>query len=122
MDEELAERPFLAGDAATIADVALYTYTAHAPEGDIPLAPYPHVRAWLAASRRCPASWRCRPPTLKRQEPRMSDSPPIPWHPGEREMQRRAGSLERMAATGPRVVRDTCRNSIATSSANCPSW
>ncbi|KMN51182.1 hypothetical protein VL04_10055 [Chromobacterium violaceum] len=36
----------------------------------------------------------------------MSDSPPIPWHPGEREMQRRAGSLERMAATGPRVVRD----------------
>ncbi|OVE47945.1 glutathione S-transferase family protein [Chromobacterium violaceum] len=48
MDEELAERPFLAGDAATIADVALYTYTAHAPEGDIPLAPYPHVRAWLA--------------------------------------------------------------------------
>ncbi|MEO4026640.1 glutathione S-transferase [Chromobacterium vaccinii] len=48
MDEELAERPFLAGDAATIADVALYTYTARAPEGEIPLEPYPHVRAWLA--------------------------------------------------------------------------
>ncbi|AUH51761.1 glutathione S-transferase [Chromobacterium sp. ATCC 53434] len=48
MEQELAERPFLAGDAATIADVALYTYTAHAPEGEIPLEPYPHVRAWLA--------------------------------------------------------------------------
>lgn len=48
MDEELAERPFLAGDAATIADVALYSYTARAPEGDISLQPYPHVRAWLA--------------------------------------------------------------------------
>ncbi|KUM05694.1 glutathione S-transferase [Chromobacterium subtsugae] len=48
MEQELAERPFLAGQAATIADVALYTYTAHAPEGEIPLAPYPHVRAWLA--------------------------------------------------------------------------
>ncbi|AXE31282.1 glutathione S-transferase [Chromobacterium phragmitis] len=48
MDEELAERPFLAGAAATIADVALYSYTARAPEGDISLQPYPHVRAWLA--------------------------------------------------------------------------
>ncbi|QEL54786.1 glutathione S-transferase family protein [Chromobacterium paludis] len=48
MDEELAERPFLAGSAATIADVALYSYTARAPEGDISLQPYPHVRAWLA--------------------------------------------------------------------------
>ncbi|POZ60348.1 glutathione S-transferase family protein [Chromobacterium alticapitis] len=48
MDEELAERPFLAGDAATIADVSLYSYTARAPEGEISLQPYPHVRAWLA--------------------------------------------------------------------------
>jgi glutathione S-transferase len=48
LDRELAARPWLAGDAPTIADVALYTYTAHAPEGGVPLEPYGHVRAWLA--------------------------------------------------------------------------
>ena len=31
---------------------------------------------------------------------------PSPWHAGELEMQRRAGSLERMAAAGPRNIRD----------------
>jgi len=48
LDKELAKRPFLAGDAPTIADVALYTYTALAPEGGVPLDPYGHVRVWLA--------------------------------------------------------------------------
>jgi glutathione S-transferase len=48
LDKELAKRPFLAGDAPTIADVALYTYTAHAPEGGVPLESYSHMRAWLA--------------------------------------------------------------------------
>ena len=40
--------PFLAGDTPTIADVACYTYLAHAPEGNVPLEPYPAVLAWLA--------------------------------------------------------------------------
>jgi glutathione S-transferase len=48
VDRHLAGRDHLVGDAPTIADVALYTYTAHAPEGGIPLDPYPNVRAWLA--------------------------------------------------------------------------
>jgi len=48
MDAELARRTFLAGDRATIADVACYTYIAHAPEGNVSLAEYPQVRAWLA--------------------------------------------------------------------------
>jgi glutathione S-transferase len=48
MDAHLATRPFLAADAPTIADIALYTYTAHAPEGGVSLQPYPQVRAWLA--------------------------------------------------------------------------
>lgn len=48
LDAHLASRQFLAGDAATIADVAMYTYTAHAPEGGVSLEPYPKVRAWLA--------------------------------------------------------------------------
>ncbi len=47
MDRELAGRTFLAGDAPTLADVALYSYTAHVPEGNVSLEPYPHVRAWL---------------------------------------------------------------------------
>lgn len=48
MEEELAERPFLAGDRATIADVANYSYIAHSPEGNVSLEDYPNLRAWLA--------------------------------------------------------------------------
>ncbi|CCD96601.1 putative glutathione S-transferase (gstA/gst-like) [Bradyrhizobium sp. ORS 375] len=48
MERELATRSFLTGDAPTIADIALYSYTAHAPEGGVSLASYPNVKAWLA--------------------------------------------------------------------------
>lgn len=48
MDGELAARDWLAADHPTIADVACYSYVAHAPEGGIALDPYPHVRAWIA--------------------------------------------------------------------------
>lgn len=47
MDGELASAPFLAGATATIADVANYSYIAHAPEGNVSLQAYPNVRAWL---------------------------------------------------------------------------
>lgn len=47
MEAELATAPFLAGDKPTIADVANYAYTAHAPEGNVSLDEYPNVRAWL---------------------------------------------------------------------------
>ncbi len=47
MDEHLAQRDFLLGHAVSIADLALYTYTAIAPEGGISLEPYPQIRAWL---------------------------------------------------------------------------
>jgi glutathione S-transferase len=47
MDETLAARAFLLGASPTIADIAMYTYTAHAPEGGVSLEPYPNVRAWL---------------------------------------------------------------------------
>lgn len=36
------------GEQPTIADVALYTYTAHAPEGGVALDGYPAVREWIA--------------------------------------------------------------------------
>jgi glutathione S-transferase len=48
MESELATRPYLAGQVPTLADIANYTYTAHAPEGNVSLEPYPTVRAWLA--------------------------------------------------------------------------
>ncbi|MBB2497055.1 glutathione S-transferase family protein [Aquipseudomonas ullengensis] len=47
METELASSPYLAGPAPTIADVANYTYIAHAPEGNVSLEAYPNVRAWL---------------------------------------------------------------------------
>ena len=33
---------------ASIADLAVYSYTAHAPEGGVPLDAYANVRAWLS--------------------------------------------------------------------------
>jgi glutathione S-transferase len=48
MDALLATRAFLVGAAPTLADLAMYAYTAHAPEGGVSLAPYAHVRGWLA--------------------------------------------------------------------------
>jgi len=48
MEKALHTSSFLAGDAPTIADLANYTYSAHAPEGNVSLAPYPQLRAWLA--------------------------------------------------------------------------
>jgi glutathione S-transferase len=41
-------RDWLAIERPTIADIACYSYTAHAPEGGISLEPYPNVRRWLA--------------------------------------------------------------------------
>lgn len=47
MEVVLAGRDFLLGATPTVADVALYSYTARAPEGNVDLAAYPQVRAWL---------------------------------------------------------------------------
>ena len=48
IDAELAKSPFLAGNTATIADIANYSYIAHAPEGNVSLEPYANVLSWLA--------------------------------------------------------------------------
>jgi glutathione S-transferase len=48
MDAHLAGRTYLAMEHPTIADLACYAYTAHAPEGGISLEPYQAVRSWLA--------------------------------------------------------------------------
>jgi glutathione S-transferase len=47
MDAQLAKRSFLVGQGATLADIAGYSYIAAAPEGNVDLAAYPNVRAWL---------------------------------------------------------------------------
>lgn len=48
MDGQLASRDFLVGNAATLADIAGYSYISAAPEGNVDLSGYPNVRAWLA--------------------------------------------------------------------------
>lgn len=47
MDAHLAGRDYFVGNGPTIADIALYSYTAHAPEGGVALEPYANIRAWL---------------------------------------------------------------------------
>ncbi|MET1025644.1 MAG: glutathione S-transferase [Dongiaceae bacterium] len=47
LDGYLAGRRFLVGEAPTVADVAVYSYVAAAPEGHLTLALYPAIRAWL---------------------------------------------------------------------------
>ncbi len=49
LEAQLGQSRFLAGEHATIADVAFYTYVSHAPEGNVSLADYPQIRAWLAS-------------------------------------------------------------------------
>ncbi|MDP2130808.1 MAG: glutathione S-transferase [Erythrobacter sp.] len=48
IEAELEGRDWIAALEPTIADVALYSYIARAPEGNVDLADYANVRAWLA--------------------------------------------------------------------------
>lgn len=47
MEAHLGRSDYLVGTRPTIADVAIYSYTALAPEGGIDLDAYPNVRKWL---------------------------------------------------------------------------
>jgi glutathione S-transferase len=47
LDQHLADRNWLVGEHATIADIANYTYILLAPEGNISLEDYKNVQAWL---------------------------------------------------------------------------
>lgn len=47
VEEELSQRDWLAADRPTIADLALYSYIARAPEGNVDLSSYAQVVAWL---------------------------------------------------------------------------
>jgi glutathione S-transferase len=47
LDRELAQRPFIAGDGYTIADISVFAYGSRAEEAGMSLDPYPNVRAWI---------------------------------------------------------------------------
>ncbi|URM28980.1 glutathione S-transferase [Pseudomonas frederiksbergensis] len=48
IDQELGATPYLVGSEPTIADIAAYSYIAHAPEGNVSLDDYANIRVWLA--------------------------------------------------------------------------
>lgn len=54
LNQHLSDRPWLVGDTATIADVAVFPYVALAPDGKIDLAPYANVLAWIERIKHLP--------------------------------------------------------------------
>lgn len=54
IDGELQGRNFLTGDTPNIADVAAYSYLAHAPEGNVSLDAYANVQSWLKRIEKLP--------------------------------------------------------------------
>jgi glutathione S-transferase len=57
LDAHLSKQPYLVGDAITLADFAVAAQLFYAKEGELPLAPYSHVRDWFARVSALPA-WR----------------------------------------------------------------
>ena len=54
METHLSEHAFFAGEAYTVADIALYAYTHVAHQGGFDLGAYPQVQAWLKRVREQP--------------------------------------------------------------------
>jgi len=48
LEAALDGKNYLVADRPTFADVAIYSYVAHAPEGDVSLAGYRNILAWVA--------------------------------------------------------------------------
>ncbi len=47
LEGDLAGHDYFMGDRITVADISLYTYLVHAPEGGVSLEAYPNIRAWI---------------------------------------------------------------------------
>lgn len=47
VDQVLSGGQWIVGKSPTIADVALYSYTSHAPEGNVDISGYGNILAWL---------------------------------------------------------------------------
>lgn len=54
LEHEFAARDFIAGNAYTIADIALFAYASRAEEAGLPLEPYPAFGRWLERVRAQP--------------------------------------------------------------------
>ena len=54
MNEHLETRAFMCGEAATLADIALFAYTHVAEEGGFGLDDYPQIKAWIDRMKRLP--------------------------------------------------------------------
>ncbi|MFD2205059.1 glutathione S-transferase family protein [Kiloniella antarctica] len=48
VNNTLENQAYLTGTKITIADIAAYTYIAHAPEGGVSLESYPNIQAWIS--------------------------------------------------------------------------
>lgn len=48
LEAHLEGRTFLVGEQLTLADISVYSYIAHVPEGGVSLEPYSNVRAFLS--------------------------------------------------------------------------
>lgn len=55
LDAELSQRPFIVGDALTIADFALYSYVHVAAAGGFDLTPFEHIARWFGRIEARPA-------------------------------------------------------------------
>jgi glutathione S-transferase len=54
LDQHLAHRSWLEFEHPTIADIAVFPYVALAKDGQVDLAPYPHVLAWVERVKQLP--------------------------------------------------------------------
>jgi len=54
LDEHLRDRVWLEFDRPTIADIAVFPYVTLAPDGEISLDSYPHVRNWIERVKHLP--------------------------------------------------------------------
>lgn len=54
LDRELSKRPYVAGDAYSIADISMFAYVHRADEANLPLGDYGNVCAWIARVRAQP--------------------------------------------------------------------
>lgn len=69
LEQHLGTQEWLAADTPTLADVAIYSYTALAPEGRLSLEPYPRLRGWLARVEALPGFVPVRRSPLPQPEP-----------------------------------------------------
>src|SRR5690606_12031875 len=112
-------------DKPSIADIANYSYVAHAPEGNVSLEAYPNIRAWLARIAALPgfvpvprtaAGLQARYTVAAgltgstseggRSVHQLPSHRQSPWHAGEKQLQEKVGVAERMEVLGQKVIRD----------------